>query len=251
MSKAAVLPEAAASAVSAPVRHSALVRVTHWVAFLAFVALLVTGAEVFISHPRLYWGNAGNVNTPPLLSLPIPASRSSVPTGYGFVLPDQNGWSRYLHFEAGWVLVLAGALYLIFGFVSGHVRRHLWPPRGERSPRALLAAVRHHLRVARPPAAADGGYNTVQRLAYLMVVLGLFPMMVWTGLAMSPAMEGAFPWAVILLGGRQSARTLHFFIAVLLVLFLAGHVLMVALAGFRTHVTAMITGRFPSHGARE
>ena len=69
-----------------------------------FLALLVSGVEILISHPRFYWGEAGNVHTPPLFKLPIPASRATVPTGYGYVLPDQNGWSRYLHFQSAWVL---------------------------------------------------------------------------------------------------------------------------------------------------
>src|SRR5262249_61854935 len=99
-----------AARVEAP-RHAALVRVTHWLTTLCFFALLVSGLEIVISHPRFYWGESGNVLTPALFSLPIPSSRATVPTGYGYVLPDQNGWSRALHFEAGWVLVLTGVLY--------------------------------------------------------------------------------------------------------------------------------------------
>ena len=97
-------------AVAAPVpdspRHSAVVRITHWVTTLSFFCLLVSGTCILISHPRLYWGEAGNVRTPSLFDLPIPASRESVPTGYKFVLPDQNGWSRYLHFLSAWIAVL-------------------------------------------------------------------------------------------------------------------------------------------------
>src|SRR3954449_11161495 len=81
-------------------RHSAAIRVTHWITTLCFFALLVSGVEILISHPRFYWGETGNVLTPSLFELPIPASRATVPTGYGYVLPDQNGWSRYLHFQA-------------------------------------------------------------------------------------------------------------------------------------------------------
>ena len=113
-----------------PARHSALVRVTHWITTLAFLALLVTGAEILVSHPRFYWGEAGNVLTPPLFIIPIPASRTIVPTGYGYVLPDQNGWSRYLHFEAAWVLVLTGLLYVISILVTGHLRKNLFPAGG-------------------------------------------------------------------------------------------------------------------------
>src|SRR5258708_9096458 len=96
-------------------RHSALVRVTHWITALCFLALLVSGVEILISHPRFYWGEAGNVLTRPLFKLPIPASRATVPTGYGYVLPDQNGWSRYLHFQAAWLVVTTRFIYLLFG----------------------------------------------------------------------------------------------------------------------------------------
>lgn len=230
-----------AQASSTP-RHVALVRVTHWVTTLAFLALLLTGIEILISHPRFYLGNVGNVNTPPLFSLPIPASRATVDTGYGYVLPDQNGWSRYLHFQAAWALVLTGLLYVGFGILSGHFRRNLFPAPEERSPKKLAAALGRHLHFRRPSDDEAWSYNPVQRLTYLFVILVLFPMVIWTGLAMSPALEGAFPIGVILLGGRQTARTLHFFVSVALVLFLLVHLLMVFRAGFRKRVGAMITG---------
>ena len=233
------------SQISEPVRsrHHAIVRVTHWIITLAFLALLLTGVEILVSHPRFYWGEVGNVNTPALFSLRIPSSRAIIQNGYGYVLPDQNGWSRYLHFEAAWVLVLAGLLYLAFGFFRGHFRRNLIPAPSDRSPRALASAIARHLRFRRPSEEEAWSYNAVQRLTYLMVIFVLFPLVIWTGLAMSPAIEGAFPAAVILLGGRQSARTLHFFVSILLVLFLLVHILMVFLAGFRKRVGAMITGR--------
>src|SRR5260370_4884978 len=96
-------------------RHSAIVRVTHWITTLCFFALLVSGIEIVISHPRFYWGAAGNVLTPSLFELPIPASRPTVPTGYGFVMPDQNGWSRFLHFQSASIAVSPGLLYAVFG----------------------------------------------------------------------------------------------------------------------------------------
>jgi len=118
-------------------RHSALVRVTHWITALCFFALLVSGLEIVVSHPRFYWGETGNVLTPTLFKLPIPASRSLVPSGYGYVLPDQNGWSRYLHFQAAWVLVLTGLLYVIWGLLTGHFRKSLVPSAADRSWRAF------------------------------------------------------------------------------------------------------------------
>ena len=85
-------------------RHSVLVRVTHWIITLCFFPLLVTGVEILISRPRFYWGETGNDLTTPLFRIPIPASRHLVPTGYGYTLPDANGWSRALHFQAAWLL---------------------------------------------------------------------------------------------------------------------------------------------------
>ena len=223
-------------------RHTALVRVTHWLITLSFLALLVTGVEILISHPRFYWGETGNVNTRALFRLPIPSSRAAVPTGYGYVLPDQNGWSRYLHFEAAWVAVLTGLLYGAFGFFKGHFRRNLLPPLADLSPKRLAIDIARHLRFQRPSEEEAWSYNVLQRLTYLLVIFVLFPLVIWTGLAMSPAFASVFPGAVTVLGGRQSARTLHFFVSIFLVLFLLVHVLMVFLAGFRNRVGAMITG---------
>ena len=223
-------------------RHAALVRVTHWLTTLCFLALLVSGLEIVVSHPRFYWGESGNVLTPALFSLPIPSSRASVPTGYGYVLPDQNGWSRYLHFQAAWVLVLTGALYVVWGALRGHFRKDLLPDAGDRSVRGLSRAVAQHLRFARPAAADAWSYNLVQRLTYILVIFALFPVVIWTGLAMSPAFVSAAPSTVTILGGRQSARTLHFLVTLSLVAFLLVHVAMVWFAGFGTRVMAMMTG---------
>ena len=243
------LPAVAARA-DAP-RHTALVRVTHWVTTVCFLALLVSGLEIVVSHPRFYWGESGNVLTPALFSLPIPSSRATVPTGYGYVLPDQNGWSRYLHFEAAWVLVLTGALYVIWGALSGHFRKHLLPDVSDRSMRSFSRELARHLRFARPVAADAWSYNLVQRLTYLLVIFVLFPLVIWTGLAMSPAFISAVPSTVTLLGGRQSARTLHFLLPVSLVAFLLVHVAMVWFAGFGTRVMAMITGAAAPPGGAE
>jgi len=223
-------------------RHAALVRVTHWLTTLGFLALLVSGLEIVVSHPRFYWGESGNVLTPALFSLPIPASRATVPTGYGFVLPDQNGWSRALHFEATWVLVLTGALYVIWGAVSGHFRANLLPAASDRSLLALSRAFARHFRFARTAVGDARSYNVVQRIAYLAVIFALFPLVIWTGLAMSPAFVSALPSTATMLGGRQSARTLHFLVSLALVAFLVVHVAMIWLAGFSPRVRAMITG---------
>ena len=187
------------------VRHSAVVRITHWINTIAFFGLLVSGIAILLAHPRLYWGETGNVGTPSLIDLPLP-----------FVLVGQSGWGRSLHFLSAWFCILNGLLYVLSGFLTRHFQ---W---------------KH---------SADS-YNASQRIAYLVVVAILFPLMIWTGLAMSPAITSVFPALVTGLGGQQSARTIHFFIAAFLVLFLLAHVTMVCLAGFTSHVRAMITGKY-------
>jgi thiosulfate reductase cytochrome b subunit len=216
--------------------------VTHWVAAACFVALLVTGIEILISHPRFYWGETGNDLTKPLFQIPIPSSRSHVPTGYSYTLPDQNGWSRALHFQSAWFILLTGFAYLIFGVFTGHFRRELLPDRSQRSWRSVMEVVAHHLRF-KPPAESEAwSYNALQRITYLVVLFVLFPLMIWSGLAMSPSFVGAFPSTATLLGGRQSARTSHFLLTLSLTIFLGVHVVMVWRAGFWRRVRAMITG---------
>jgi thiosulfate reductase cytochrome b subunit len=234
------LADADPATMAAP-RHTAVVRVTHWITTLCFFALLVSGIEILISHPRFYWGETGNVLTPALFDLPIPASRSTVPTGYDFVLSDQNGWSRYLHFEAAWLLVLTGILYVVSGLSTRHFRKNLLPAAVDLSWRSLSTAIANHLRFKRPDEAEAWSYNALQRLTYLVVIFVMFPLVIWTGLAMSPAIAAVIPAAVTVFGGQQSARTIHFLISVCLVLFLLVHIGMVWLAGFR--LRPMITGR--------
>ena len=224
-------------------RHSGLVRVTHWLTALCFLALLVSGVEILISHPRFYWGETGNVLTKPLFQLPIPSSRALVPTGYGYVLPDQNGWSRYLHFQAAWLAILTGLLYTISILFTGHFQKDLLPARADLSWRSLTTTIASHLRFQRPSEEEAWSYNLLQRLTYLFVILVLFPLVIWTGLAMSPSFVSAFPLTVNLLGGQQSARTIHFFVSLFLLLFVLVHVVMVWFAGFRHRMRAMITGR--------
>lgn len=241
--KAAIANSArSASAASSGLRHSLLVRVVHWVMTFCFFALLISGSEIVISHPRFYWGETGNVLTQPLFKLPIPSSRRLVPTGYNYVLPDQNGWSRALHFQSAWVLLLAGLLYLLYGLISRHFYKNLLPAKAALSWRTFRTLIAHPLN-AKSSVEDVWSYNLVQRLAYLGVIFLLFPLLIWTGLAMSPAFDAAIPATVTLLGGRQSARTLHLCVSLLLLLFVCVHVFMVWRAGFADRMRTMITGR--------
>jgi thiosulfate reductase cytochrome b subunit len=193
-------------------RHSLLVRVTHWINAVSFIGLVVSGFAIILAHPRFYWGETGGLGTPSLFDLPLP-----------FLLGGPSGWGRYMHFQAAWLSVLNGTLYVASGIVNRHFRNNLMPaPRG--SDEAL-------------------SYSLLQRISYLAVIFLVFPLMIWTGLAMSPALTSVFPWLVTVLGGHQCARTIHFFAAVLLVAFVMAHVAMAWRAGFRKHVGAMITGR--------
>jgi thiosulfate reductase cytochrome b subunit len=189
------------------VRHSVLVRVTHWLTAGSFIALTVSGVAILLAHPRLYWGETGAVGTPSLIDLPLP-----------FMLTGQSGWGRHLHFLSAWIAVLTGTVYVVGGIRACHFRQNLFRP-------------------ARP-----AKYNIVQRITYTAVVFVLFPLMLWTGLAMSPAVTSVLPILVTSVDGQQSARTIHFIVAILLMLFVVGHVAMVAIAGFSRQVGAMILG---------
>jgi thiosulfate reductase cytochrome b subunit len=208
--------------------HSISVRITHWTTALSFVGLVVSGVAILLAHPRLYWGETGAVGTPSLLDLPLP-----------FMLTGQSGWGRYLHFLSAWIAVLTGAFYVVFGVVTRHFRKNLLPAKSDLTAAAIVKVIANHLRFN---AAQLDSYNVLQRLTYLGVVFVLFPLMIWTGLAMSPAVTSVIPVIVKVFGGQQSARTIHFFAADLLVVFFFVHILMVCTSGFRHRMQSMTIG---------
>ena len=218
-------------AAAAP-RHSALVRVTHWINALSFLGLLVSGFGILLAHPRFYWGETGGIGTPSLFDLPLP-----------FMLGGPSGWGRYLHFQSAWLCVLNGLLYVASSVAGRHFRDDLLPPAAGLAWPSVRQSLASHLRLARPAAAEARTYNVLQRLAYLAVIVLLFPLLVWTGLAMSPAVTSVFPALVNTLGGHQCARTIHFFAAIAAVLFVLVHLVMIWRAGFLRRTGAMITGR--------
>jgi thiosulfate reductase cytochrome b subunit len=173
----------------------------------SFIALVYSGIAILLAHPRLYWGETGALGTPSLIDLPLP-----------MVLTGQTGWGRYLHFLSAWVCVVTGAVYVLGGMSACHFRNDLFRRGG------------------------PANYNVLQRVTYTAVVFLLFPLMICTGFAMSPAITSVFPVLVTALGGQQSARTIHFVVASVLVLFLVAHVVLVYLSGFTRHVGAMILG---------
>lgn len=212
-------------------RHSVTIRATHWITTISFLALLVSGIAILLAHPRLYWGEAGGLGAPSLIDLPLP-----------FVVDVPiRGPGRYLHFLSAWVFVFTGIVYVVTGISTRHFVKHLLPDKSQLGWGAIRQVISDHLRLK---LRSDEGhtYNLLQRATYLVVVFGVVPLMIWTGLAMSPGFTSVFPTAVSTFGGQQSARTIHFFGAVFLVAFLVAHILMVCLAGFRNRVGGMIWG---------
>jgi len=257
-------------------RHSLAVRVTHWINVLCLALLLMSGLAIFNAHPALYWGHTGHVGMPFLLAIGSKTDNGRAvgitrvaqvdfdTTGVLGVSYDGNGraqrrafpsWltlpsnaalalARDWHFLLAWLFVLNGAVYLGSGLLSGHVRRDLLPSADQLRARHVLTEIWNHLRLRYPRGEADRRYNVLQKFAYLMVVFLLLPVMVLSGLTMSPAVTAAAPVLFDLFGGRQSARTIHFITANLLVLFVLVHVLQVLVSGAFNRMRAMLTGRY-------
>ena len=257
-------------------RHTIAVRATHWVNVLCLALLLMSGLRIFNYHPALYWGNTGYRGVQPFLVVGSVTDASGVPVGitriagvnftttgvlgvsydpehgtvrrafpFWLVLPDADlGSARDWHFLMAWLFVANGAVYLLFGLLSGHFRRDLAPARDQLRPRHVAAEIWDHARLRRPRGAAARHYNVLQKLAYLTVVFVLLPLTVLTGLTMSPAVTSALPGLIDLFAGRQSARTIHFLVASALVAFVLVHVIQVLLAGAFNSMRSMITGRY-------
>jgi thiosulfate reductase cytochrome b subunit len=230
----AALPLAVPTAVeSTAQRHRLFVRVTHWIQALAFMVLSLSGVAILLAHPRLYWGETGAVGSPSLIDLPLP-----------FVLDVPiRGPGRYLHFLAAWVSVVTGAIYVVMALATHHFGTNLLPRRGQLTRSAIARVVGDHLRFKRSTEDELATYNILQRLSYSTVVFVLFPLMIWTGLGMSPAATSVFPFLATSFGGQQSARTIHFFATCVLVLFFIMHVALVWQTGFKRRMRAMITGQ--------
>ena len=253
-------------------RHSALVRATHWINVFCFSLLLMTGAQIFNAHPRLYWGQYGADNDHAWLSMDalqgpsgfrgvvrlgaltlettgvLGASKEDgaiAPRGFPawLTIPSYQDLAagRRWHFFFAWLFAINGAVYLVGGLVSRHFKRDLLPTRAELAPAHLVQEVVDHAKLRFP---AVRRYNVLQKLSYVAVALGLLPLMVLTGLTMSPGMDSAFPFLLDLFGGRPSARSLHFICASLLVAFVVLHVVMVLVSGVWNNLRSMVTGRY-------
>ena len=211
-------------------RHSAGVRIAHWIVVLSVLGLLCSGLAILLAHPRLYWGEAGALGAPSLVDLPLP------------LVIGPSVWNRPIHFLFAWILVLTGLTYVVAGFKTRHFSRDLLPAKAELTWSNIKGTVCDYMRWKQTRANGAATYNVLQRMTYLAVIFVVFPAIVWTGLAMSPTLMSAFPMIVTVLGGHQSARTLHFVFVSLLMIFLIVHIAMVCLAGFGNRMRAMTTG---------
>jgi len=147
-----------------------------------------------------------------------------------------------VHFLSAWICVITGLIYVLVGAFTQQFLRNLLPERKHFSGHSISQVVLDHLRFKKPTEEDAHCYNVLQRLSYLAVVFVLLPLMIWTGLAMSPAIVSVLPFVVTVFGGQQSARTIHFFVAAFLVVFLLVHLVMLCLAGFKLRTGAMIIG---------
>lgn len=213
-------------------RHTLVVRITHWIHAASFLGLVISGSAIVLAHPRFYWGETGAVGTPSLFDLPLP-----------FMIGGPSGWGRYLHFQSAWVCVLTGVVYVTSGAFTGHFRKNMVPEKKDLFWTSVWRVISSHMHLKRPGDRETHSYNVLQRLSYLAIVFLVTPLMIWTGLAMSPAIVSVFPFFVTLLGGQETARTIHLLAAIALVLFLFVHVGMVIMGGFSTRMKSMIFGR--------
>lgn len=252
-------------------------RITHWMWAIALFFLLLSGLQIFNAHPTLYIGKQSGFgfdnevlamraeNTPDgrvgytrifgtrfdttgILGLSGPPER---PSARGFpswaTIPSYQdlGTGRVVHSFFAWMLVITLFGWLIGSLWNGHLRRDLAPKLSDL--RSLPKDVSDHARL-RFHHRRD--YNTLQKLAYAAILFGVFPLIVLTGLAMSPTMNAAIPFLADMFGGRQTARTIHFAMMLLLVVFFIVHMLMIVAAGPFNELRSIITGWYRIDGEK-
>ena len=261
-------------------RHSAVVRLTHWVNVLCLTVLLMSGLQIFNAHPALYVGPDSDFRHP-VFAIRAEKNADGQMRGVTRVLgwqADTTGvlglshdgaghtwtyafppWAtlpswysladgRIWHFFFAWVFVFNGLLWIVYSLASRHLWRDLVPARRELG--RIGSTFREHLLLHFPKGDAARSYNVIQKLSYLGVVLIALPLMALTGLTMSPRMDAGFPALLIVFGGRQTARTIHFVTAFALVAFVLVHVAMVVASGAWNNLRSMVTGRYVIEHAR-
>jgi Ni/Fe-hydrogenase b-type cytochrome subunit len=219
-------------------RHRLTTRLWHWINAVAIFVMIGSGLMIFNAHPNLYWGEYGANADPAWLELPQFPGWVTIPEIYNLALARR--WHLFFALVLGFGLLV----FMIASLVNGHFQRDLRLRRGELSPAHLAEDVRDHLAFRFHDADDPGRYNTLQKLSYIAIIFVLLPLVVLTGLTLSPGMDAAWPWLLDLFGGRQSARSLHFVAMVAIAGFVVVHLTLVILAGPLNEVRSMITGRW-------
>jgi thiosulfate reductase cytochrome b subunit len=260
-------------------RHRLSTRIWHWINALTVFLMLMSGLMIFNAHPRLYWGQYGANFDQAWLEIGSTADAGFLRVGPLRVATtgvlgyrtgaDGNvnrrafpGWAtipseyslsagRRWHLAFAWVLAIGLIAYWLASFLNRHAWRDLIPRPAELAPRHLWQEIKDHARLRFPSGAAALNYNTLQKLSYFGVIFVLLPLLVLTGLAMSPGMDAAWSWLIDLTGGRQSARSIHFICAMGIAAFILVHLIMVLLAGPVNEIRSMITGRYRLPAERE
>lgn len=260
-------------------RHRLSTRLWHWVNALTLLVMLMSGLMIFNAHSRLYWGEYGANDDYAWLVIDDAGDTGFVEfagvrvetTGVLGLWKDSEGdvkrrafphWmtipsaydlqaARRWHFTFAWILAVALTLYMLRSLWNGHVIRDLHIRKPEWSPRHIWHDITQHARLRFPTGEAAKNYNILQKISYIGVIFILLPLIIFTGLTMSPAMNAAWPILLDIFGGRQSARSLHFIAAFLLVAFFFVHIAMVLLAGPINEVRSMITGKYKLPGKAE
>ena len=219
-------------------RHALATRLWHWVNAVAVIILIGSGLMILNAHPRLYWGRYGANFDHAWLTLDRFPGWVTIPQTYNLAL------ARNWHLTFALVLGFALLAYMVASLINRHFQRDLRIRKGELSRQHVLADIRAHLAFRFHDPEAPGDYNVLQKLSYVLVIFALLPLVIATGITMSPGLNAAFPWLLEILGGRQSARSIHFLAAGGITLFVIVHLVLVILAGAPNEVRSMLTGRW-------
>jgi Ni/Fe-hydrogenase b-type cytochrome subunit len=217
-------------------RHKLLTRLWHWLNALAIFVLLMSGLGIFNAHPMLYWGQYGaNLDTP-WLTLDRFPSWATIPGDYSLAL------SRHWHLAFAWLFGLGLLTYLVASLINRHLQKDIALSRAEVAPSHLWEDIKKHARFDFHE--SEARYNPLQKITYSLILFVILPLVIATGLCMSPGFGGVVPWLTDVFGGRQSARSIHFLCAGAIAAFIVVHLLLVILAGPINEMRSMITGWF-------
>ncbi|AKH41202.1 Ni/Fe-hydrogenase b-type cytochrome subunit [Altererythrobacter atlanticus] len=215
-------------------KHALTTRIWHWLNVVSLVVLFMSGLNISNAHPRLYWGDWGFEPSAAWLHVPRFPGWATIP-GY-YSLATARDW----HVIFAWVFAVSLLLFMLVALLNGHFRRDIATRRAEWAPAAIRSDIRAHLKFDFHH--GPGKYNFLQKASYGGVIFVLLPLMIFTGMVMSPGMEAALPWLTDIFGGRQSARSIHFICAWLIFAFFVIHILLVLLSGPFGQLRDMITG---------